>query len=116
MSTAAPALPHNPVPAEDGPEPPLPLRSDTFLGVCEAIGNDLGFNPNWLRIPFAALILWNPAVVVGVYLGLGCVVAAARWLFPAEPGQLGATQTAVSATETASADCETRDREELLAA
>jgi len=63
---------------------PLPLRSDTFLGVFEAIGQDLGINPNWLRVPFAALILWNPEVIVGLYLGLGLVVAATRWFFPAQ--------------------------------
>ena len=32
----------------------LPLRSHTILGVCEAIGEDFGFNPVFLRIPFAA--------------------------------------------------------------
>ena len=29
---------------------PLPLRNDTILGVCEAIGQDFGFNPLWLRL------------------------------------------------------------------
>ena len=32
----------------------LPLRSHTILGVCEAIGEDFGFNPVFLRIPLAA--------------------------------------------------------------
>ena len=32
---------------------PLPLRAHTILGVCEAIGEDFGFNPAWLRIPLA---------------------------------------------------------------
>jgi len=66
-------------------EPALPFRSDTILGVCEAVGQDLGFHPNWLRVPFAALILWNPEAIVAAYLLLGVVVAAARWLFPARP-------------------------------
>ncbi len=68
--------------AADDDKTSLPMRGDTFLGVFEAIGRDLGFNPNWLRIPFAALILWNPLAVVGTYLGLGAVVALSRWLFP----------------------------------
>jgi phage shock protein PspC (stress-responsive transcriptional regulator) len=68
-------------------ETPLPLRSDTFLGVFEAIGQDLGFNPNWLRVPFGALILWNPALIVGSYLALGCIVALARWFFPVSTGK-----------------------------
>ena len=59
-------------------EPALPFRGDTFLGVCEAVGQDLGFHPNWLRIPFAAMILWNPPVIIGSYLALGCVVAVTR--------------------------------------
>ena len=60
----------------------LILRNDTILGVCEALGQDFGFNPNWLRIAFCAPIYWNPALVVGVYLGLGLLVAASRFAFP----------------------------------
>jgi phage shock protein C len=60
----------------------LPLRNDTFLGVCEAIGQDFGFNPNWLRIAFAPLIIISPVATIGAYLALGGVVAASRWLFP----------------------------------
>ena len=61
----------------------LPLRADTFLGVCEAIGQDLGINPNWLRIAFAPFIMLNPVLTIAVYLGLGAVVALSRWFFPA---------------------------------
>ena len=61
----------------------LPLRADTFLGVCEAIGQDLGINPNWLRIAFAPFIMLNPVMTIAVYLGLGAVVAISRWAFPA---------------------------------
>ena len=32
----------------------LPLRAHTIFGVCEAIGEDFGFNPVFLRVPFAA--------------------------------------------------------------
>ena len=60
----------------------LMLRNDTILGVCEAIGQDFGFNPNWLRIAFCAPIYWNPALVVGVYLGLGVLVAVTRFAAP----------------------------------
>ena len=74
----------------------LLLRNDTILGVCEAIGQDFGFNPMWLRIAFCAPIYWNPAVVVGAYFALGLVVLATRYAFPdrhaqavvAEPVQL----------------------------
>jgi phage shock protein PspC (stress-responsive transcriptional regulator) len=60
----------------------LVFRNDTILGVCEAIGQDFGFNPNWLRIAFCAPIYWNPAIVVGAYLALGVLVAVTRYAFP----------------------------------
>ena len=80
MTTAANATPNAAAYSER--DLPLPLRSDTFLGVCEAVGQDLGFNPNWLRVAFAALLLWNPEVILAAYLGLGIVVAATRMLLP----------------------------------
>ena len=61
----------------------LPLRSHTILGVCEAIGEDFGINPLFLRVPLAASVLYSPLWAVGVYLGLGLVVLASRLLFPA---------------------------------
>lgn len=60
----------------------LILRNDTVLGVCEAIGQDFGFNPNWLRVALCLPIFWNPALVAGVYLALGLVVAATRFAYP----------------------------------
>ena len=60
----------------------LPLRSHTILGVCEAIGEDFGFNPIILRVPFAASVLWSPIWAIGAYLALGLVVLASRLLFP----------------------------------
>ena len=86
----------------------LPLRSDTFLGVCEAIGRDFGFNPNWLRICFAPLILLNPMLAIGAYLALGAFVAGSHWLFP----------TASRPTESASVEVasDNEQSEERLAA
>jgi phage shock protein C len=60
----------------------LPLRSHTILGVCEAIGEDFGFNPTFLRIPFAASVLYSPLYAVIAYFALGAVVLASRLLFP----------------------------------
>ena len=95
---------------------PLPLRPDTFFGVCQAVGEDLGFHPNFLRIPFGALLLWNPVVTIGGYVGLGIVVAVTRWLLPdASESAVDATQAAIEpeAAEVA----EVREpEEELLAA
>jgi len=60
----------------------LPLRSHTILGVCEAVGEDFGFNPTFLRVPFAAIVLYSPLYAVGAYFALGLVVLASRLLFP----------------------------------
>jgi len=59
---------------------PLPLRNDTILGVCEAIGQDFGFNPLWLRLAFIAPLFFAPYVAVGAYFCLGLIVATTRWL------------------------------------
>jgi phage shock protein C len=60
----------------------LPLRSHTILGVCEAIGEDFGFNPVFLRIPLATSVIWNPLIAISTYFGLGAIVLASRLLFP----------------------------------
>lgn len=60
----------------------LPLRSYTILGVCEAIGEDFGFNANFLRVPLAASVLYSPLWAMAGYLALGLVVLASRLLFP----------------------------------
>ena len=61
---------------------PLPLRNDTILGVCEAIGEDFGFNPLWLRLAFIAPLFLQPMLTIAAYLGLGLVIAASRYFFP----------------------------------
>jgi phage shock protein PspC (stress-responsive transcriptional regulator) len=60
----------------------LPLRSHTILGVCEAIGEDFGFNPIFLRVPFAATVLWSPMMAIAAYFALGAIVLASRLVFP----------------------------------
>ena len=64
---------------------PLPFRDDTLLGVCQAIGDDLGFNPDWLRVALAASLLWDPGAVILAYLAAGVAVAVLRWLVPSRP-------------------------------
>src|SRR4051812_16914678 len=67
----------------------LPMRAHTILGVCEAVGEDFGFNPVLLRVPFAASVLWSPTLTLAIYFGLGAVVLASRLLFPrAKPAQV----------------------------
>lgn len=57
-------------------------RDDTLLGVCEGLGEDLGFNPNWLRAALGAGLIWNPLAMIGVYLGLGVIVLFTRLVMP----------------------------------
>ncbi|MFL6843829.1 MAG: PspC domain-containing protein [Allosphingosinicella sp.] len=57
-------------------------RDDTLFGVCQALGEDLGFNPNWLRVALAATVLWNPVAVLGIYAALGILVVFTRWIAP----------------------------------
>jgi phage shock protein PspC (stress-responsive transcriptional regulator) len=72
----------------------LPLRSHTILGVCEAIGEDFGLNPIFLRVPFAASVLWSPLMALGAYFALGALVLASRLLFPkAKPVEAGSVET-----------------------
>jgi phage shock protein C len=59
-------------------KPNLFARDDTFFGVCEGLGEDLGFHPNFLRVTLAVVLLWNPVLALGAYAGAGVVVAFSR--------------------------------------
>ena len=86
----------------------LPLRSHTILGVCEALGEDFGFNPVFLRIPFAASVIYSPMIAFGVYFALGLVVLGSRLLFP--------RKTTTTGTVTAGASVANEQREYAKAA
>ncbi|HEY5723401.1 MAG TPA: PspC domain-containing protein [Allosphingosinicella sp.] len=58
-------------------------RSDTMFGVCEGLGEDFGFNPIFLRLIFAVLLVPFPLQVIGAYLALGLLVAFSRLVFRA---------------------------------
>lgn len=64
---------------------PLPLRNDTILGVCEAIGRDFGFNPLWLRLAFIAPLFFAPSLTIAAYFGLGSVVGLVNYFSPDKP-------------------------------
>ncbi len=83
-------------------------RRDTFFGVCEAVGQDFGFNPLWLRLAFIAPIFFFPVQSFAAYFGLGAVVLASRHLFPAKsataaPAALTAIEADARPTEQADA-------------
>lgn len=63
-------------------KPAILDRQAPIFGVCEAIGDDFGFNPNWLRAAMAPLVFWNPVVTLAGYLAVGLLVLATRLILP----------------------------------
>ena len=57
-------------------------RPDSLFGICQAAGEQLGFNPVYLRIALIGLLFFGPLYMIGAYLGLGIVVGASFLLFP----------------------------------
>jgi phage shock protein C len=53
-----------------------------LFGVCAAIGEDIGFDPLWLRIAFAVPLIWRPEIVLSAYVAAGLVVLASRLAYP----------------------------------
>ena len=82
---------------------PNPLtRADTFFGICQALGDDLGFNPIFLRVALAGMLFWNPWVAIGSYAAGGLIVLASRLLAP-EPRvkRIAAAPAAAAVTDAA---------------
>lgn len=76
-----------------GSQQALFFRHDTFLGVCEGLGQDFGFNPTYLRLALAVALLVAPVATFAGYVGFALLIALSRWLFPprkAERRQEGA--------------------------
>jgi phage shock protein PspC (stress-responsive transcriptional regulator) len=88
--------------------PSLFNRPDTFLGVCQGLGEDLGIYPNLIRLSFAGLLFWNPIVALATYAGLGLFVLAIRTIVPV-PVQPVAEQPETAPAEAAPA----QDEQEL---
>jgi phage shock protein PspC (stress-responsive transcriptional regulator) len=76
-------------------------RNDTMLGVCEALGQDFGFNPQFLRAALAVLLIPFPVQVIASYVTAGIVVAIARFVFPVSRHAAAAPATPIAlASET----------------
>ncbi|WP_447761467.1 PspC domain-containing protein [Sphingopyxis panaciterrae] len=70
-------------------------RRDTFFGICEAVGQDFGFNPLWLRLAFVAPLFFFPVQTFAGYFALGLVVLASRFFFPSKTGDVAPAAAAV---------------------
>ena len=67
-----------------------------LLGVCAAIGEDLGFDPLWLRIAFALPLIWHPGVVLSAYAAAGLIVLISRLAYPNRRDALAPVQAVVA--------------------
>ena len=76
-------------------------RRDTFFGICEAVGQDFGFNPLWLRLALIAPLFFFPVQTFAAYFGLGVIVLASRLLFPVPSASTVAEPAAHSTEELA---------------
>jgi phage shock protein C len=86
---------------------PNPLmRDDTMFGVCQAIGDDFGFNPTILRAAFAIPLVWNPLLAAGIYVTLAVAVLVSRIVIR-EPRQPQPASVPAAAPEALTADNET---------
>lgn len=86
-------------------QPSLFARDDTFFGVCQGLGEDLGISPDLLRLALIPLLFFYPMIAIGGYFAAGAVVLASRLLFP-RPRR--------AATEAAAAEAEPAEAEEAL--
>ena len=60
----------------------LLTRGDTLFGVCEGLGEDLGFNSTFLRLALVPLLFFYPVAAISGYAVGGVVVLLSRLLFP----------------------------------
>ncbi|HYW14613.1 MAG TPA: PspC domain-containing protein [Allosphingosinicella sp.] len=63
-------------------QPSVFARDHTLLGVCEALGEDLGFSAVFLRIMLSVGLFFSPAGALALYAGLGLLVAFTRFVAP----------------------------------
>lgn len=69
-------------------------RPDKLFGICEAVGEQLGFDAIYLRIALIGLLFFGPLYMVGTYVALGILVGISHLLFP-KPAAAAATGSVV---------------------
>lgn len=78
---------------------PLILRNDTMLGVCTGLGQEFGFNPNYLRVAIASLFLVSFKIAIGLYLALGIALMIGKLLVPAKRAAKASVQPQIEAND-----------------
>jgi phage shock protein C len=97
------------------PQPVFFGREDTMLGICEAVGQDFGFNPNYLRVAFGAVLVLNPVAVIAGYFALGLLVFASRMIVR-NPVRVEAAEVLTLTPRAATPEPATTEHEYALAA
>lgn len=77
-------------------QPSLFTREDTIFGACEGIGEDFGFNPQYLRAGLAAMLFWSPVAALATYAAIALAVFIARWLYPAASPELAGAASPIA--------------------
>lgn len=72
-------------------QPSLFTRPDTILGACEGVGEDFGFNAQYLRVALAAMLFWSPVAALAAYATIALAVLVSRRLYP-NPSVIAAMQ------------------------
>ena len=96
-------------------QPSLLTRDDTFFGICEGLGEDLGINSNLLRLALAGMLFWNPAVAAATYAAAGAIVLLSRLIAP-NPGPSLALEADLPAASNEGAPEEQADADPVLLA
>lgn len=55
---------------------------DSLFGICQSVGEHMGFNPLYLRLSLFVLMLFNPIAMACAYAALGMVVGLSHLVFP----------------------------------
>jgi len=91
-------------------------QTDTLFGICQAIGEDFGFDPFYLRVALIAVLFFSPTAMLGTYVALGVTVAASRWLFPKPKAAANVEAMALTVSAESPAEIELEREPELIAA
>lgn len=80
--------------------PNLFTRDDTMFGVCQGLGEDFGFNPNYLRMALPLPLFLYPVETIAGYLALGLILMIVHWLIPNRPATEGKVEAVREEAET----------------
>ena len=72
-------------------------RDDTFFGVCQGLGDDLGIPADAIRLAFVPFLFLAPVAALATYFALGLVVMVTHLAIRAPKAPAAAAETGVAA-------------------